>query len=66
MQDVGEICHARVADLVSNAADVQLRKMMIGWLLQGRTPSPISVMITVVSMVSENKAGYRSGSNQNH
>src|SRR6266481_7840072 len=32
---VREICHARVVDLVSNAADVQLRKMMIGWLLQG-------------------------------
>ncbi len=32
---VREIRHARVVDLVSNAADVQLRKMMIGWLLQG-------------------------------
>src|ERR1700730_11818042 len=31
---VREICHARVVDFVSNAADVQLRKMMIGWLLQ--------------------------------
>src|SRR5262245_42466448 len=29
---VGEIGHARILDLVSNAADVQLRKMMIcGW-----------------------------------
>jgi hypothetical protein len=31
---VREICHAWIVDLVSNAADVQLRKMMIGWLLQ--------------------------------
>src|SRR6476646_7477145 len=43
---VREIRHARVVDLVSNAADVQLRKMMIGWLLQGPTPSPISVMFS--------------------
>src|ERR1700730_1774659 len=41
---VREICHARIFYLVSNAADVQLCKMMIGWLLQGPTPSPISVM----------------------
>ena len=32
---VREICHTWIVDLVSNAADVQLRKMMIGWLLQG-------------------------------
>jgi hypothetical protein len=41
---VREICHARIIDLVSNAADIQLCKMMIGWLLQGPTPSPIAVM----------------------
>src|SRR5262249_12717578 len=41
---VREICHARIVDLVSNATDVQLRKMMIWWLLQGPTPSPTSVM----------------------
>jgi len=41
---VREICHARIVNLVSNAADVQLRKMMIGWLLQGPTPLPTSVM----------------------
>ena len=41
---VREICHARIFYLVSNAPDVQLCKMMIGWLLQGPTPSPISVM----------------------
>src|SRR6478609_11613786 len=34
-QVVGEIRHARVVDLVANATDVQLRKMMIEWLLQG-------------------------------
>src|SRR5262245_11561051 len=43
-QIVCEVCHPLVVDLVSNAADVQLRKVMIGWLLQGPTPSPISVM----------------------
>jgi hypothetical protein len=32
---VGEIGHARILDLVSNAADVQLRKMMVVWLFQG-------------------------------
>ena len=32
---VREVCHPWIVDLVSNAADVQLRKMMIGWLLQG-------------------------------
>src|SRR5580693_6999130 len=32
---VGEIRHTRIVDLVANAADVQLRKMMIGWLLHG-------------------------------
>jgi hypothetical protein len=42
---VREICHARIFNLVSNAADVQLCKMMIGWLLQGPTPSAISVAI---------------------
>src|SRR5262245_35639220 len=36
-----EICHTRIVDLVSNAADVQLCKMMIGWLLQGPAPSAI-------------------------
>jgi hypothetical protein len=41
---VREICHAWIVDLVSNAADVQLCKVMIGRLLQGPTPSPISVM----------------------
>ena len=41
---VREICHPWIVDLVSNAADVQLRKMMIGWLLQGSTPSPVSAM----------------------
>lgn len=41
---VREIRHARIIDLVSNAADVQFRKMMIGWLLQGPTPSATSVM----------------------
>src|SRR5262245_52412624 len=39
-QIVREIRHARIVDLVANTADVQLRKMMIGWLLQGSTPSP--------------------------
>ena len=34
-QVVGEIRHARVVDLVANATDVQLRKMMIEWLLLG-------------------------------
>ena len=43
-QIVREICHTWIVDLVSNAADVQLRKMMIGWLLQGPAPSPVSVM----------------------
>lgn len=32
---VGEIRHARVVEIVSNATEVQLRKMMIGWLLHG-------------------------------
>jgi hypothetical protein len=41
---VRETCHARIVDLVSNAADVQLCKMMTGWLLQGPTPLPVSVM----------------------
>jgi hypothetical protein len=31
---VGEIRHARIVDLVSNAADIELCKMMIGGLLQ--------------------------------
>jgi hypothetical protein len=30
-----EICHPWISNLVSNAADIQLRKMMIGGLLQG-------------------------------
>jgi hypothetical protein len=34
-QIAGEIRHARVFDFVADASDVQLRKMMIGWLLQG-------------------------------
>src|SRR5262245_34907156 len=34
-QVVGEIRHARIIDLVANATDVQLCKMMIEWLLQG-------------------------------
>jgi hypothetical protein len=33
-QIVGEIRHARIVDLVSGAADVELCKMMIVWLLQ--------------------------------
>jgi len=32
---VGEIRHAPVVDLVANATDVELCKMMIEWLLQG-------------------------------
>src|SRR6478672_6443461 len=32
---VREICHPWIRNLVSNAADIQLRKMMIGGLLQG-------------------------------
>jgi hypothetical protein len=42
---VREIRHARIVDHVSNAANVQLRKMMIGWLSQGPTPSPIGESI---------------------
>jgi hypothetical protein len=41
---IREICHARIVDLVSNAADIQLCKMMIGWLLQGPAPSMASVV----------------------
>src|SRR5262245_51917265 len=36
---VREICHARIVNIVSNAANVELCKMMIEWLLQGPTPS---------------------------
>jgi hypothetical protein len=32
---VGEIRHVRIVDLLAQATDVQLRKMMIGWLSQG-------------------------------
>src|SRR5580692_4722504 len=32
---IGEIRHARIVDVVANAADIQLRKMMIEWLLHG-------------------------------
>src|SRR4029077_15422383 len=32
---VGEIRHARIVDLVANTADIQLREMMVGWLLHG-------------------------------
>src|SRR5262245_22511364 len=38
-QVVGELRHARIVDRVSNAADVQLCKMMVGWLLQGPAPA---------------------------
>src|SRR6516164_9445261 len=41
---VGEIRHAQIVDLVAQATDVQLRKMMIGWLSQGHTPSLINVI----------------------
>src|SRR5690349_23855749 len=41
---VCEIGHARIADLIPNAADVQLRKLMIGRLLQGPAPLATSVM----------------------
>src|SRR5262249_26298717 len=41
---VGEIRHARIVDLVAQATDVQLRKMMIAWLLQGSPPSLTNVM----------------------
>ena len=41
---VGEIRHARIVDFVAQATDVQLRKMMIGWLLQGPAPSLTNVM----------------------
>src|SRR5262249_40779859 len=37
---VGEIRHVRVVEFVANSPNVQLRKMMIGWLLQGPAPSP--------------------------
>jgi hypothetical protein len=50
---VREISHAWIVDLVAQATDVQLRKMMIGWLLQGPTPSPISVMISRRLMLPE-------------
>ena len=35
---VGEARHARVVDIVFDAADVQFGKMMVGWPLQGSTP----------------------------
>src|SRR5690348_107230 len=35
---VGEAGHARIANVVPNAADVQLRKVMVGWLLHSRAP----------------------------
>src|SRR5262245_27477440 len=41
---VREIRHTRIRNLVSNATDVELRKIMTGWLLQGTTPSTISGM----------------------
>src|SRR5437764_8314575 len=40
---VREICHAGIVDLVSDAADVQLCKMMIRCLLQSPAPSPINL-----------------------
>jgi len=33
-----------IVDLVAQATDVQLRKMMIGWLLQGPAPSLTNLM----------------------
>jgi len=41
---VGEISHARIVDLIPNAADVQLRKLMIGRLLQGPAPLATSAI----------------------
>ena len=41
---VREIRHARILELVFDAADVQFGQVMIGWLLQGPTPSPTSVV----------------------
>src|SRR5262249_15409130 len=42
---VGETGHARIVDLIPNAADVQLRKLMIGRLLQGPAPLATSVIL---------------------
>ena len=41
---VREICHTWIVNLVSNAADVQLCKMMIGGCCKDSTPSLTSVM----------------------
>src|SRR5262249_39410449 len=41
---VGETGHARIVDLIPNAADVQLRELMIGRLLQGPAPLATSVI----------------------
>src|SRR6516164_2995535 len=38
----GEIRHARIADVVTDAADVQLGEVMIKWLLQNPAPSPVA------------------------
>jgi hypothetical protein len=63
---VREICHARVVDLVSDAADVQLRKMMIGWLLQGSySISDKRNEFAPSHWLPRLKTKYRSGSNQN-
>src|SRR5262249_14889967 len=48
---VGEVSHARIIDLITDAADVQLREISVRWLLHGGTPcglAPVAFLATFV------------------